>query len=1393
MKNTFLLAVLLFSFFSSKAGSQNYVWANAVGSANGDITTSIKVNAAGNVYVAGYFAGTADFDPDAATNNLTPVGGSGSDIFFSKYNNSGKLLWVKNVGSSGSDVCTAMILDVDGNIYLTGQINGTCDFDPGAGIANLTGSLDVFIAKYDSNGNYIWAKSFGAANNDKGTGLVIDVTNARLYITGYYADMVDFDPGAGIFNLTSVGSSFDAFVAKFDTAGNFSTAISIGGSTSDEGTSIGTDDSSNIFVAGYFYGTADFDPSAAMANLASSSNSRDIFIAKYDGNLNYISAFKIGDTGLDHPNSLVVDLGEVYVTGYYSLNPDFSPGADTVYLTNMGNQDAFIAKYDNALNYLWTKNIGGTGNENGKALSIDVDGNILVAGDLGSDVDMNPGASGYPLSYSDGATFFAKYDYNGNFILAKNMIANGQMTCIGSDVLGDIYVGGGFNNSGDFDPGANTSTLTAVSSSDIFFGKYKDCVDMSVTCFLQNVTCNGGNNGLIDCSIFGGDVPHSYLWSNGEMTEDIDTLTAGTYTITVTDDNNSGCSVISSYPISEPNVINIISSQKNIACFGGNDGYIDITVSGGNTGYAYLWNGGSTNEDTAWLTTGIYTVVVTDDSSCTATDTFFISEPSVLDLSYSQIEVSCNGGNNGSIDLTIIGGSPNYYYSWNNGEITEDIDTLMAGTFIVVVTDDSSCTVTDTMMITEPTKLILSHSKKNVKCFGGNDGSVDLTATGGTPGYTFSWNDGSNTEDINTLDTGIYIVAVTDVKNCIAKDTVMISEPSKISSSHSQVDVQCFGGNDGSVDLIVSGGSPNYSFSWNSGDVTEDINTLTAGTYIVNIIDDSSCTVTDTVMITEPAQLTLSHTQTNVQCFGGNDGSVDLTVNGGVGGYTFSWDNGAGTEDINTLDTGIYIVSVTDVNNCSAKDTAMITEPTQLTLNHTQIDVRCFGGSDGSIDVTITGGTPTYTFSWSNGAGTEDISGLDTGVYDLLVTDLNNCITSGSTTISQPQDLSLNFVKTYVSCSGKNDGAIDLTVSGGTPGYTFNWSNSAITEDIMGLNAGNYTVVVSDTNNCTDSLSDNIGVDSFKISGKIFRGTVNDTIKKGTVSLIQYVPPPQPMPTIATATINNTGTYTFNCVSPGNYFILAIPDSAQYFSNTFLTYYGDNTIWDSAQILNVSNDVTANIIAQTFGVLPGTGTIEGKVLEGNFSGKTMITGDPIKNINVALITQSPRNSVSSTFTDDSGKFVFKNVDCGKYFVFVDIAGIPQDTSIVMSTVANCDTTIDNILVIVDSTLITVSLDTSANTGINNLSQMENLNILIFPNPTTDETNISFEMQTDNFVSLEVFNLLGQKAADLVNRQLSKGKHNYKFFAKKSELVDGIFIVKIKIGNQTIHKKIIQAK
>jgi gliding motility-associated-like protein len=614
-----------------------------------------------------------------------------------------------------------------------------------------------------------------------------------------------------------------------------------------------------------------------------------------------------------------------------------------------------------------------------------------------------------------------------------------------------------------------TVTDANLCSKNVSFTINQPAAALSVPGTTVDVSCNGGSNGSIDITPAGGTVPYTYLWSNGAITQDISALAAGIYSVTVTDFKS--CTKNVSFTINQPAAITVPGTTVNVSCNGGSNGSIDITPAGGTVPYTYLWSNGPVTQDISALAAGVYSVTVTDAKSCTKNVSFTITQPAAITIPGVKVNVSCNGGNNGSIDITPAGGTPGYTYLWSNGAVTQDIAGLTTGTYTVTVKDANLCSQNASFTITQPAALSVPGTTLNVSCNGGNNGSVDITPAGGTAPYTYLWSNGQVTQDISALTAGIYSVTVTDANGCTKNVSFTITQPAIITVPGTTVDVSCNGGSNGSVDITPSGGTPAYTYLWSNGAVTQDIAGLTAGIYSVTLTDSKGCTKNVSFTINQPTPIAIPGSVTNASCNGGNNGAVDITPAGGTGAYTYLWSNGAVSQDIAGLTAGIYSVTVKDANLCSKNASFTVNQPAVISIPGSTTNVSCNGGNNGAVDITPAGGTGPYTYLWSNGAVTQDIAGIVAGIYSVTVTDANLCSQNASFNVNQPSVISIPGIVTNTSCNGGNNGSVNITPAGGTGAYTYLWSNGAVSQNIAGLTAGIYSVTVTDANLCSQNAS----------------------------------------------------------------------------------------------------------------------------------------------------------------------------------------------------------------------------------------------------------------------------------------------------------------------------------
>jgi hypothetical protein len=375
--------------------------------------------------------------------------------------------------------------------------------------------------------------------------------------------------------------------------------------------------------------------------------------------------------------------------------------------------------------------------------------------------------------------------------------------------------------------------------------------------------------------------------------------------------------------INQPQVLTASVNASNAICHGTNSGFAAALVNGGSGAYYYSWSSGGASINENNLAAGSYTLTVLDDSMCISTEPFTIAQPAAIAVSFNTTNLSCNAGNDGAITALASGGTGSLSYSWSTGDTTSSINGLVANTYSVVITDVNLCLYDDSnsVTITEPTAITYSLVGYPTNCFGSNDGSAFASASGGTGLLQYSWSTGQNNASIVLLTPGYYSIKISDSNQCFATDSVLVSEATQVVPNISSTNVNCFGFANGEAYATASGGTAPYVYSWSTGTLNDSISGLTANVYYLTVIDSNLCLVSDSVIISEPSAIAID-TMTVSANGGLNNGSINITVSGGVSPYVYSWSNGATSEDVANLAPGIYDVTVTDAQGCSIQSNA---------------------------------------------------------------------------------------------------------------------------------------------------------------------------------------------------------------------------------------------------------------------------------------------------------------------------------------------------------------------------------------------------------------------------------------------------------------------------------------
>lgn len=438
-----------------------------------DYDAVLVIDQLNNSYTAGSFSETCDFDPGPGSSLLTSLGSS--DIFICKQDDSGNLIWVKQIGNTSEDRVLDISIDQSGNIFVTGYFTGTVDFDPGPGTDFLTsvGAYDGYLLKLNSAGDFIWVKQFGGFATESVSGCSIDAAG-NIYCAGVFTGFADLDPGISTFSVTSASSAPDVFLVKLNSDGDFLYGKQIGGTGIDNVQSIRTDASDNFYISGSFEFSVDFDPGAGIYNLTSE-GFMDCYVSKFDqaGNLMWVNHF--GGDAMDQIVSMDISSDAIYCTGSFNDTVDFDPGTGSSSNNSDGSYDVFISKFNLAGNFIWSKQFGGTGNDYSLCLVVDDFGNIYTTGGFSNSADFLPGSGTFVLT-SDGDydIFISAIDVNGNFLWARKIGgADAEWgRSITTDLNQDIRFTGYFSSTpADFDTGPGSYLLSSSNLADIFIEK----------------------------------------------------------------------------------------------------------------------------------------------------------------------------------------------------------------------------------------------------------------------------------------------------------------------------------------------------------------------------------------------------------------------------------------------------------------------------------------------------------------------------------------------------------------------------------------------------------------------------------------------------------------------------------------------------------------------------------------------------------------------------------------------------------------------------------------------------------------------------------------------------------------------------------------------------------
>ena len=511
----------------------------------------------------------------------------------------------------------------------------------------------------------------------------------------------------------------------------------------------------------------------------------------------------------------------------------------------------------------------------------------------------------------------------------------------------------------------------------------------------SSASCHDSEDGTATVIASGGDGNFTYLWPDGSTAAENTSLGAGEYLVEVTDGNDCTSSVL--VEITSPDALVLTGIATDETSSEANDGTATVVANGGTGTYTYEWSNGSTTSTIEGLTPGVYQVVVTDENGCSElVDLTINAFGCSISASVESQQIDCFGANNGAATVVYEGNSEISTVLWSNGATGVSVDGLSPGVYTVEILDENNCPAEAIVEIIEPEAISIDAVETDLSCFESADGSIDLTANGGTGNLSYQWSNGADQASIDDLESALYIIDVLDENGCLAQAEFFIDQPELLETEIESQAIDCNGNATGALTLSPTGGTADYSVLWSTGSTDLSITDLTAGTYTYTLTDANGCTLEESLDLMEPTAIETFVSAYDVACFGEANGSIAVEVIGGAGAYVYEWSTGGTEPVLDGLAAGVYTYVVEDANGCSVSEEITINEPEAIILENAEVTNANQGQEDGSVTVTIDGGVAPYSYSWTDADGNvvsenEDLEAVGAGDYVLTVLDASGC------------------------------------------------------------------------------------------------------------------------------------------------------------------------------------------------------------------------------------------------------------------------------------------------------------------------------------------------------------------------------------------------------------------
>jgi len=936
-----------------------------------------------------------------------------------------------------------------------------------------------------------------------------------------------------------------------------------------------------------------------------------------------------------------------------------------------------------------------------------------------------------------------------------------------------------------------------------------DGAAISLTIVSVDESCGNGN-GTATATPTGGTGPYNYIWDDlgAQTTQTATGLSAGTYNVTITD--NNGCNVstdlFSAAVISStPALTDATATATNVTCNGAANGTATASASTGIGPYTYAWSDpGNQNTQTAiGLGTGSYTVTITDAFGCFMTAvTTAITEPNPIVLNTSSVDATC-GSADGSASVTIgSGGTGPFTYLWNDpgAQTTSTAINLLAGGYSILVTDANACSGTSSATVTDAGAPTATATGFTLNCNGDVNGTATVSATGGVMPYAFSWNT-TPVQSVATatgLAAGTYTATVTDATGCVAAVTATVIEPTALGQTTSSTSTSC-SINDGTATVTVTGGNGGYSYLWDDGatQITATAVGLGVGTYNVVVTDNNGCTISASATVTSASAPTLINTATDESCAGSGNGTATVSPSSGTAPYNYLWDdpNAQTTATAAGLLSGTYNVIVTDANGCTAFGSSTVSIGVGPSVTATSTDATC-GNSNGSVTANIIGGSGPFTYLWDDpGAqATATATGLAAGVYNVVITDGNGCTANGTVTVANTGSATVTTTSSNENC-GNADGSATATATGGTAPYVYLWDDPAAqnTAVATGLSTGTYTVMVTDASGCITNSTVTVGgtagpTVTASATGSTCGNSDGSATAVVTGGAAPYVYLWDDGGAQVTATANGliAGTYTIqvtdanNCIATQTVTVIDI---------------------GAPTVTSVSNDITCNGDADGSALVTAGGgtapyvyqwddpnfqtTAAATSLDGGTFSVTVTDAVGCKAISSVVIIEPSAlialtSSLPTSTTSCSGTATANVI--GGTSPYTYLWGDPGAQSTPTAT-GLCAGDLAVVVIDANGCMVNDTVNVSSTVGIGEIEN--NLNYNIYPNPSSGDVFVELQLEKDADVEIRVFNAIGQ----LISTDLLSHIYEYRYVVNTSQYAGGIYYVHLLTEEQIFVNKV----